>query len=108
MPLPPQLFQRESHKAIMRGVMLNSTVYLIKGLGFYPRLVNVRQYLLGEIEPRPGLIPINPTPMPQPLIHSIRQLNSSLLSSSQPYTLIVGAGTHLYTDDPTHSTFVMR
>ena len=87
--------------------MLNSPVDLIKALGYFPILINLRTYALGQIEPRYGMSRYNSTAMPDLLVHSVRRLNNDLASASQAFSLVVGAGIGLYTDNPAHNNFAL-
>lgn len=88
-------FQRDTNRFFCLGLDLNRPVDSVKEL-HYPRLVNVRTYQIGRLEPRFGLTLIG-NRMDGP-VHSIRRLNVSRIST---WTRVIGSGSKLNTGQTT-------
>lgn len=65
----------------------------------WPILENVRSYLLGTFEGRPGLTALTAALATSPM-HSIMRLNDDTPSAGQPYTYIVGSGARVFAGAP--------
>lgn len=74
----------------------------------YLRLVNVRSYLDGSIETRPGQAAVSTTPTADTPIHSLSRLNVDITGASQARTLVAGCGTKLYTTTADFLTPTLR
>lgn len=74
----------------------------------YLRLVNVRSYIQGLIQQRPGQQRISDPAIADTPIHSIRRLNVNVPNASQSKTLVCGCGTSLYTSDSTFSVLTQK
>ena len=64
--------------------------------GKFPFLQNVRNYILGSLEPRVGIAEINSIALDQLSVHSIKRLINDLPSASPTFARIIGSGTKLY------------
>lgn len=64
--------------------------------GPYPKLANMRSYVIDEITSRPGTARVNSVALDQTNVHSIRRLNDPLPGAAQSYARVIGAGTKLY------------
>lgn len=90
-------FSRHSQRFIVRGMQLNKPVDLVDGAaGEYFFLKNLRSYVLGTVQQRPGETVINSTALADLIVHTIRRLNNDLPSAANPFARVVGAGTGLY------------
>lgn len=73
----------------------------------YLRLVNVRSYIQGLIQQRPGQQRLTDVIADTP-IHSIRRLNVNVPNANQSKALICGCGTKLYTSDESFSVLTQK
>jgi hypothetical protein len=77
--------------------------------GFYSCARNVRGYLDGTINARPGSSVVNASAMAGGAVHSLKELNDdvgpTLSTPTQDYAIFAGAGTKLYADNSAHNAF---
>jgi len=69
---------------------------------------NLRQFVIGKLDTRPGLTAINAAAMADLIVHSVRRLNNDLPSATQSFARVVGAGTSLYSDNGAHNAYTLR
>ena len=69
---------------------------------------NLRQFVIGKLDTRPGLTAINAAAMADLIVHSVRRLNNDLPSATQSFARIVGAGTSLYSDNGAHNAYTLK
>jgi len=62
----------------------------------YPKLANMRSYVLGRLESRPGSAKVNAVALDQTNVHTLKRLNDPVPGAALTYTRLVGAGTKLY------------
>lgn len=78
---------------VCKGLCVSKPVDMLPE-GKFRVLRNVRSFLSGRIEPRPGLVQINGAALAAP-VHSYRRLNDPNPNAVQDFTRVVGAGTNL-------------
>jgi hypothetical protein len=91
-------YVRKAIRLILRGLVLSRPIDLLTA-GEMAVARNVRSYIGGTVQQRPGQVAINATPLTptgNAAIHSIRRLNDDLSGAANPYLRVVGAGTGLY------------
>ncbi len=92
-------FQRsQPQKFAARGMSL-SHAHDVLPPGRFPLLQNVRSYIAGVLEPRPGMNALNAAALAELNVHSIKRLVSDIPGASPAFTRVVGSGTKLYTVD---------
>jgi len=78
-------------------------------IGYYVVARNVRGYLDGSVNARPGSSVVNATAMPGGIVHSLKELNDdvgpTLTPATQDYAIFAGAGTKLYADNAAHNAY---
>src|SRR3990167_6989749 len=90
-----QNYKRLTLPFLFQGIKLNAPVDLLPH-GKYAIAQNIRSYLEGRIETRPGLTAVSASAHgADALVHSIRRLNDDS-SGSNAWTRIRGAGIGLY------------
>ncbi len=97
-------FQRsQPQKFVAKGMSL-SHAHDVLPPGKFPLLRNVRSYIGGVVEPRPGMNAVSLDTLAELNVHSIKRLVSDIPSASPAFTRVVGSGTKLYTIDGGVST----
>lgn len=74
----------------------------------FPILKNVRVFKGGVLQARPGETAYNATPMADLSINTVKRLNNDLASAVQAFTIILGSGSSLYSDNNSHNAFISR
>lgn len=87
-------YSTHPQKFLCSGIGLSRPPNLQKP-GKFPLLLNARSRTSGTLIPRGGYTQLSALPASPP-IHTLRDLNDYLPGSSNPISLIVGAGTGLY------------
>ena len=91
--------QRASIPFVCRGVNVAQPADRLD-TGYFPRLINVRRNVFGELESRLGTATLNTPALADANVHSLRRLNNPIPGAAVPNQLFVGAGTNLYSGDP--------
>lgn len=93
------LFQRsQSQRFITKGMSLSYARDVLPP-GKFPLLQNVRSYVAGVLEPRPGMNALNAAALAELNVHSIKRLVNDIPAASPAFTRVIGSGTKLYTID---------
>lgn len=100
-------FQRKSIKFGSRGLQTSRPADLLDD-NYYASLKNVRVYQDGAFRTRPGLDDRNAVAIADTPIHSLRVLNDDISGASQAATLVMGAGTKIYTTDAGYLAPVLK
>ena len=94
----PPFLRTKPQKFLTRGMSL-SHAHDILPVGKFPLLQNIRSYVEGVIETRPGLNQLNAIALSELNVHSAKRLVNDIPSASPTFTRVVGSGTKLYTVD---------
>lgn len=100
-------YVRKEQKFVCRGVNLSRPPDLLSE-EFVPYALNVRQFVQGVLQQRPGTARVNASAVADLNVHSVIRLNNSLPSAAQAYARYIGAGTALYSDNSGHTSFTSR
>src|ERR1700738_5567281 len=98
--------EHKPQQFVSKGVQTSKPVNRLDA-GKFLRLINVRSYIDGLIQTRPGQQRLT-TSMADTPFHSMRRRNVLIPSASQAQALIIGAGTKLYSSDSTFSALTIK
>src|SRR6266581_4839344 len=99
--------KRSEHLLDNKGMQVSRATDQL-GPGKYLRLLNVRTYIDGSIQTRPGQQRLTSTPAADTPMHSMRMLFADAPAAPQTATLITGCGTKLYTTDANVSALTLK
>ena len=100
-------YSRSTQRFAVKGLQLAKNIDELD-VGELAVSQNLRQFVIGRLETRPGLHAQNSVALADLIVHTIRRLNNDLPSASQPNSLVVGAADKLYSSDAAEANFTLR
>lgn len=101
-------YTRKPSIFLFNGLSLSHSIDALP-IGKYPIARNIRSYIQGVIQSRPGQTAFNAVAtIGNSLVHSIKRLNDDLATATQSFSIFAGVGTSIYSDTSLHNSLISR